>query len=144
MKILGKIQRRAAIWILGAFKTLPIEGIKAIAGLISIKSHLQKLASRFQLHTLALPASHLIRTLMDDLSNLPNKPIPHSINTLTNHQRTIIKSHLINSKNKLYGILLSFSPLHPELLLGSRIVDNFPEQFSFNLANKKNDKICFQ
>ena len=29
-------------------------------------------------------------------------------------------------------------------LLISRIVDNFPEQFSFNLANKKNNKICFQ
>ena len=40
MKILGKIQRRAAIWILEAFKTSPLEGIKAIAGLIPIKYHL--------------------------------------------------------------------------------------------------------
>ena len=32
MKILGKMQRRATIWILGAFRTLPTEGIKAIAG----------------------------------------------------------------------------------------------------------------
>jgi len=31
MKILWKIQRRAAIWILGAFKTSPVEGIEAIA-----------------------------------------------------------------------------------------------------------------
>ena len=84
MKILGKIQRRAAIWILGAFKTLPTEDIEAITELIPIKSHLQKLTSRSQLHTLALPASHLIRTLMDNPSNPPNKPIPHSINTLTN------------------------------------------------------------
>ena len=45
MKILGKIQRRATIWILGAFKTLPTEGLKAIAGLIPIKLHLHKLAS---------------------------------------------------------------------------------------------------
>jgi len=49
MKILGKMQRRAAIWILGAFKTSPSEGLEAIAGLIPIKSHLQKLAGRFQL-----------------------------------------------------------------------------------------------
>ena len=40
MKILGKMQRRAAIWILGAFKTSPTEGIKAIAGIILIKFHL--------------------------------------------------------------------------------------------------------
>jgi len=45
----------------------------------------------------------------------------------------------------LYGVFPAFSPLHLELFLGSRIVDNFPDQFSFNLANKgKNDKLCFQ
>jgi len=40
MKLLNKMQRRAAIWILGAFKTSPSEGIKALAGIISIKFHL--------------------------------------------------------------------------------------------------------
>jgi len=46
LKALGKMQRRAAIWILGAFKTSPMEGIKAIAGLIPIKYHSQKLRGR--------------------------------------------------------------------------------------------------
>ena len=46
MKILGKMQRRAAIWILGAFKTSPIDSLEAIAKLIPIKFHLQKLSSR--------------------------------------------------------------------------------------------------
>ena len=127
MNILGKIQRRAAIWILGAFKTSPTEDIEAIAEVISIKSHLQKLTSRSQLHPLALPASHLIRTLIDDPSNSSTKPFPHSINMLTNCQRTIIKGHLIDSNNKLYGVFPSFSPLHLELFPGSRIVDNFPD-----------------
>jgi len=144
MKILGKLQR-ATIWILGAFKTSPIEGIEAITEVIPIKFHLQKLASRSQLYPLALPASHLIRTLMDDPSNLSTKPLSHSINTLTNCQRTIIKGFLINSNNKLYGVFPTFSPLHLELFPGSRTVDNFPDQFSFNLANKrKNDKLYFQ
>ena len=40
LKALGKMQRRAAIWILGAFKTSPSYSIKAIAGLIPIKLHL--------------------------------------------------------------------------------------------------------
>ena len=40
MKILDKMQRRAAIWILGAFKTSSTEGIEAIAGIIPIKFHL--------------------------------------------------------------------------------------------------------
>ncbi len=39
----------------------------------------------------------------------------------------------------------SFSPLHPELSLGFRIIDSFSDQFSFNLFNKgKNDKLCLQ
>jgi len=44
MKLLNKMQRRAAIWILGVFKTSPSEGIEALVGLIPIKYHLQKLA----------------------------------------------------------------------------------------------------
>ena len=40
------MQRRAAIWILGAFKTSLVEGIKAITDLIPIKLHLQKLMGR--------------------------------------------------------------------------------------------------
>jgi len=45
MKILWKMQRRAAIWILGAFKTSPVEDIEVIAGIIPIKLHLQKLTN---------------------------------------------------------------------------------------------------
>ena len=104
MKILGKIQRRATIWILGIFKTSPLEGIEAIAGLIHIKYHLQKLAGRSQLCLATLPANHLIRTFMNDYSNNYPSPNPHSINSLTNHQKTIAKGHLIDSNNKLHEI----------------------------------------
>ena len=145
MKILGKMQRRAAIWILGAFRTSPTDGLEVIAGLTPIKFHLQKLASRSQLCSAALSENHLIRTLMDNPHNTCNKPTPHSINTLTKHQKTIVKGHLINSNNKLFGIFPSFSPLNLELNLGSRIVDIFSDRFSFNLANKeKSDKTRFQ
>ena len=65
MKILGKIQRRAAIWILGAFRTLLVDGLKAITSLIPIKFHLQKLVSRSQLRSAALPENYLIRTFME-------------------------------------------------------------------------------
>ena len=54
------MQRRATIWILGAFKMSPLEGIEAIMDLIPIRHHLQKLVDRSQLCTLALPPNHLI------------------------------------------------------------------------------------
>jgi len=48
----------------------PTEGLKAIAGLIPMKLHLHKLASRSQLCSTALPENHLIKTLMDDPLNM--------------------------------------------------------------------------
>jgi len=140
LKILGKMQRRAAIWILGAFRTSPTKGFEAIAGLIPIKLHLYKLASRSQLRSAALPENYLIKTLIDDSPNAYIKPSPHPINMLTNCQKNSVKGHLMDSYNKLHGVFPSFSPLNPELNLGSRIIDIFQNRFSFNLASKvKND-----
>ena len=84
MKILDKMQRRAAIWILGAFKTLPLEEIKAIAGIILIKFHFQKLARRSQIHPFKLLTNHILRELIDDSPILFNKPNSHAVSSLTN------------------------------------------------------------
>jgi len=59
------MQRKAAIWILGAFKTSPSLSIKAVARLILIKHHLKKLGGRLQLCAYALPPNYLIQTLME-------------------------------------------------------------------------------
>ena len=51
----------------------------------------------------------------------------------------------MDSNNKLYGVSPSFSPFNPEFNPGSRITDIFPNQISFNLANKaKNKSSCSQ
>ena len=84
MKILDKMQRRAAIWILGAFKTLPTEGIEAIAGIIPIKFHLQKLTKRSQICPLKLSTNHIIRALIEDTPNPLKPPNPHMVSSLTN------------------------------------------------------------
>jgi len=147
MKILDKMQRRAAIWILGALKTSPSEGIKAIAGIIPIRFHLQKLARRLQIRPFKLPTNHILRELMDDSPLLSNNSNPHAIRSLTNHQKNIAKGHLIDSCNKACGIFPSFSPLNPEFFPSSCITDNFSDRFSFNLVNKKEkekDKIRIQ
>jgi len=80
---LGKLQRRVATWILGAFKTSPSYGIEAIAGLISIYLHLQKLSSRSQLRGHTLPTNHIIRLLLDNSPNHPSPPHDLSLSTLT-------------------------------------------------------------
>jgi len=40
MKIINKMQRRVALWIVGSFKIAPLMGIEAIAGLTPINLHL--------------------------------------------------------------------------------------------------------
>jgi len=56
-----------------------------------------------------------------------------------------VKGHIIDSNNKLYGVFPSFSPLNPEFSPGSRVIDIFPDKFSFNLATKgKNASSCSQ
>ena len=144
MKVLDKMQRRAAIWILGAFKTLLTEGIKAIAGIIPIRFHLQKIARRSQIWSFKLPTNHILQILMDESPTLSSKSNPHTISSLTFCQKNIAKGHLINSNNEAYGIFPSFSPLNLEFFPGSRILDSFPNCFSFNLVNwkeKEKDKI---
>jgi len=136
MKILNKMQRRAAIWILGAFKTSPSEGIKAIAGIIPIRFHLQKIAKRSQIRPFKLPDNYILKNLLDDFPPLSNSTNSHNIGSLTNQQRSTAKGHLIDSYTKSFGIFPSFSPLNSEFSLGHYIIDNFSNHFSFNLVNK--------
>ena len=137
MKIPNKMQRRAAIWILGTFKTSPTEGIKAIVGLIPIKFHLQKIAKRSLIRPFKLPANHIIKNLLVDDSPSNKTMNSHNIGSLTNRQKSLTKGFIVDSNTKSYGIFPSFSPLDPEFSPGSRIIDNFSNRFSFNLVNKK-------
>jgi len=84
MKLLNKIQRRAAIWILGAFKMSLSKGIKAIAGIIPIKFHLQKLAKHSLIQPFKLLENHIIRNLMDDSPHRNNSFNPHAVSSLMN------------------------------------------------------------
>ena len=139
------MQRRAVIWILRSFKTSLMERIKAIIGLTPIKSHLQKLGGRLQLHATSLPINHIIWMLMNSPFGSPHYQHLSSLNFFTNQQRANIKGHLIDSNNRSYRMFSSFSPLHLELSPGFRIIDSFSDHFSFNLSNReKSDKLYLQ
>jgi len=122
---------------LGAFKTSPQEGIKAITGLIPIKLHLKKLGGRVQLRALALPTNHIIRSFMDSSFRSSNIPHPSSLSNFTSHQRKKIKDHLVDTNNRSHSLFPAFSHTHSELTPGSRIIDTFLDRFSFNLCMKE-------
>ncbi|KAF5347005.1 hypothetical protein D9756_011008 [Leucocoprinus leucothites] len=60
LKSLSSMQRRAAIWITGAFRTSPSGGTESIAGLIPIHLHLRKLAIRSLYRVSTLPFNHAL------------------------------------------------------------------------------------
>ena len=137
MKLLNKMQRRATIWILGVFKTFPLEGIKAIVGIIPIKFHLQKLTKCSLICPFKLPENHIVRNLIDDSPYHNITSNPHTIGSLTNRQRNITKGHIIDTNVKSYGIFPSFDSLYQEFTPGNQLFDKFSDCFSFNLVNKK-------
>jgi len=139
MKILNKMQRRAATWILGAFKTSPLEGIEALAGLMPIRFHLQKISKRSLIRSFKLPDNHILKNLLNDDPPSVKPSKPHNIGSLTNRQKSLIKGHLPDSHTKTLGIFPSFSPIDPEFSPGNCITDIFSNRFSFNLVNKKVD-----
>ena len=126
MKVLNKMQRRAATWILGAFKTSPLEGIEVLAGLLLLRFHLQKISKRLLIRPLKLPVNHLLNTLLNDNPPSTKTPNHHNVGSLTNRQKSLIKGHLPDAYTKTLGIFPSFSPINPELSPGNRITDIFP------------------
>jgi len=132
MKLLNKMQRRVAIWILGTFKTSPSEGIEALADIIPIKFYLQKLTDHSLIQPFKLLENYIIRSLINNSPHYSNSSNPHTVSSLMNHQRNIAKGYIIDSKTKSYGIFPSFAPLHQEFTSGHRISDKFSDHFSFN------------
>ena len=61
---MNKMQRRAALWIVGGFKIALSMGIKAIAGLIPINLHLQKIRGKSQLRAHTLFPNHILCSLI--------------------------------------------------------------------------------
>jgi len=142
---LGKLQRKAAIWILGVFKISSLYSIEAIAGLIPIHLHLQKLSERSQLRAHSLPTNHILRSLMGNDSNVSNiSSHPHHhlllLNSLTKHQCGLIKGHIINMDNRFNKVFPLFDSLNPEFCFGNKIIDNFSNCFSFHLFAKSSDR----
>ena len=92
---------------------------------------------------MTFPSNHIIWILMDSLFGSQHHQHLSSLNLFTDWQKANIKDYFVNLNNRSYGTFPSFSPLHPELSLGFRIIDSFPDHFSFNLYNReKNNKLC--
>ena len=141
LKILRNMQWRAALWILGAFLTSPSLGIEAIAGLIPIYLHLQKLSGRLQLRTQLLLLNHIINSLLESRHSFNNNHYHLLLENLTSKQWLKVKGPIINTNNRFNGIFYSFYSFSNKFSPRNRLIDVFPSCFSFYLSNRKYTKV---
>ena len=137
MKIMNKIQRRVALWIVGSFKTAPLMDIEAIASLTSINLHLQKIKDRLQLRAYSLSSSHILCSLMSSCNKSSLHQHPLLLNSLTKRQHSLIKGYLVDINNYFNEVFPSFDPINPELFPGHRIINTFSNCFLFQPFNKQ-------
>jgi len=139
LKVLGKMKRRVVIWILGAFKTSLSYGIEAIARLVPIKLHLQKLGGRSQLRAYKLPPNHLVCSLIDSQINISPSLKSVTFDLLINQQRSLVKGHLVDMANRYNKYISPFAPLDLEFSSGLRVIDYFSDHILFNVCDKDKD-----
>ena len=137
--MLGKMQRRVAIWILEAFKMFSLSGIEAITELILINLYLQKLSGRSQLRSHTLSHNHMLWSLMEPKTLLLSKLYSLLLSSLSKYQRELIKGPIVDMDNWFNEVLSSFNPLNPKFAPGCRIINIFPSCFLFNLFSKYNN-----
>ena len=138
LKKLGNMQQRAAIQILRAFQTSLSFSIEAIAGLIPIHLHLQKLSSRLQLRTQLLLPNYIIKFMLESRHSNINNDHHLLLEKLTLKQQLNVKGPIVDANNRLNGIFHSFNSFSSEFSLGDRLIDIFPNCFSFHLLDRKN------
>jgi len=63
LSLLKTMQRKAGLWITGAFSTSPMGGIRALAGLISVHLHLQKMPGCANFRAAILFDTHSLRSI---------------------------------------------------------------------------------
>jgi len=141
---LKKMQRRAALWITGAFRTSPTEGIEAIAGLIPITLHLRKLNGRHHLRYASIPPSHAINFLLDSQHAKNQAPHKTAMSKLTMKQQANLKSPIKDVNERLNSVRNCFNSLHLLFSPGSRIVDHFSSRISFHSPSSSSDEDLYQ
>ena len=91
--------------------------VKAIASLIFIYLHLEKISRRHYLRMTSLPKQHVINLLLDDQYLKKAESYYLSIGNLTSKQQQKIKSSIVDTNSQLNEVLSYASPpickLHP-------------------------------
>ncbi|CAA7261906.1 unnamed protein product [Cyclocybe aegerita] len=140
MNQLKRMQRKAALWITGAFRTSPTGGLEALAGLIPVHLMLKKLATRAVYRIATLSDTHPLRSMMGE--GLLKRAAPHarSAALMTPAMRGKVKSTVMEVDERVHTLTESFEPFAPEARPGDRLLDHYADRLHFDERDPGQDR----
>ncbi|KAF5319438.1 hypothetical protein D9619_008864 [Psilocybe cf. subviscida] len=136
IKTLNSMQRQAALWITGAFRTSPSGGIEALAGLMPLHKILAKLASGSITRVVSLSDTHPVRSLMS--GQHLKRAVPHasSIELMTPAIKAKVKGSLMQADMILPAAVELVEPFHKLAQPGLRLLDRFSDRIMFDAPSR--------
>ncbi|CAA7263690.1 unnamed protein product [Cyclocybe aegerita] len=137
---LKRMQRKAALWITGAFCTSPTGGLEALAGLIPVHLMLKKLAMRAVYRVATLSDTHPLRSMMGE--GLLKRAAPHarSAALMTPAMRGKVKSTVMEVDERVHTLTESFEPFAPEARPGDWLLDRYADRIHFDERDPGQDR----
>jgi len=138
-KQLATVQCLVVLWIMGCFKTSPVSGMEALAGLLPMHILLKRLVECSCAHTATLGHSRPVWVILGDPWTGSTPLAPSGLGELS----ITVKCHLVSPvKDTIKGcaeFMEKFQALHPEAEPANRVVDIFPTCIVQHLTPKMSD-----
>jgi hypothetical protein len=131
LKTLAKMQRVAALWITGCFRTSPTGGVESLAGLLPMHLLLRQLAEKSCLCATTFSQSHPLRPLMGD--GLRGMEQAHRLGLSRSGplSMALLRSPLVDTTVAAKNISWDeFEPFGVESRPGGRVLDLFMDRIS--------------
>jgi len=139
IKGLSAVQRLAALWITGCFRTSPTGGTEALAGLVPMHILLKRLVARSCARTATLGHSHPVRALLEPAQIGSAPPVPLGLAGLSTALKRRLISPAKDAQAACAEFTATFQALHPEMEPGNRLLDLFPECIVRHLSPRMSD-----
>jgi len=91
------------------------------------------------LRAVTLSSQYALMSLLSAHNSKGAHSHSQSLALLTNAQSTRLRNPLLDTEVSLLNLTEYFSPLHPEMYPGHRLLDNFPNHISFHPCDRSKE-----
>ncbi|CAA7268136.1 unnamed protein product [Cyclocybe aegerita] len=140
MNQLKRMQRKAALWITGAFRTSPTGSLEALAGLIPVHLMLKKLATCAVYRVATLSDTHPLCSMLGERLLKWAEPHTCSAALMAPAMRGKVKSTVMEVDERVHTLTESFEPFVPEAHPGAQLLDCYADRLCFNEHDPAQDR----